>query len=79
MAAEDSQYEVITGCYGDITPGYQEHLLADLHECLKRLAALDSIRIELQPLLDLYRSTNGGTVGVARALKEARRGRARVH
>ena len=48
-----------------------DHILTDLHEVLRRLSEFE---LEARPLLDAYRRTNGGTIGLLRARKEMRNG-----
>jgi hypothetical protein len=50
------------------------HLYEDVHEVLRRLAEWDEMITELRPLLDAWRRTNGGTMGLVKARKAARRG-----
>lgn len=47
------------------------HILADVHEVLLRL---DRFEREARPLLDAYKRTNGGTIGLLKARKGMRNG-----
>lgn len=47
------------------------HILADVHEILRRLSEFEA---EARPLLDAYKRTNGGTIGLLKARKAARGG-----
>lgn len=47
------------------------HIYEDVHEILRRL---DRFEREARPLLDAYKRTNGGTIGLFKARKELRGG-----
>lgn len=52
-------------------PTTLDHILTDLHEVLRRLAEFER---EARPLLNAYKRTNGGTIGLLKARKGMRNG-----
>lgn len=52
------------------TAAMLDHILTDVHEVLRRLEEFER---EARPLLDLYKRTNGGTIGLLRAGRGGRR------
>lgn len=53
----------------DHLPALLDHILTDVHEILRRLAEFER---EARPLLDAYKRTNGGTIGLLKARKGMR-------
>ena len=50
------------------------HILTDLHEALKKLHEWDALLAEFKPMLEAWKRTNGGTIGLLRARKAGRNG-----
>lgn len=51
---------------------FEDHVIADIHALLAELAGFRALLDEYRPLLEAWRGTNGGTVGLVRARREAR-------
>jgi hypothetical protein len=56
-------------------PGLLEHLTADVHVLLGLVTSHDELLKEFGPMIEAWRRTNGGTMGLVRARKAARGGR----
>jgi hypothetical protein len=77
VALESEETAPITCGYQELPDSYdakltfEEHILLDLHEVLRRLNEFER---EARPLLNAYRKTNGGTIGLAKARRALRNG-----
>jgi hypothetical protein len=51
-----------------------EHLLADVHDLLRLVTKHDGLLEEFRPMIEAWRRTGGGTMGLVRARKAMRNG-----
>jgi len=66
MAAEIEETPDITGCKHDMALSDRDHVILDLHEILRRLAAFEQLAEDLAPLIEKYKQTGGGAFGLMR-------------
>jgi len=73
MAAEIEETHPITGCKHEFAPSDAEHIILDQHEILRRLGAFERLAEDLAPLIERYKRTGGGVIGVGRGVFPGRR------
>ena len=71
MTAPISETGNITQRNQDV-PGLLEHVIADLHDLQTIVHGWDDLLKEFGPMLEAWRRTNGGTMGLARARRTMR-------